>query len=236
MRKTKLNGKPPLRGVIGIISTVTLAILSLFIVGGIIEGLLQANVQEFAKQHQLDTFLVNYWGPTMAALEAVLASRLFWGAFGFFAGTTLIVWLIRLSPTMEKYISISPRSKLAFYEGEGQTWSLPEVIARRVAPKELVQAWEKDGLLETNTEGYRQLANCLRKLLLDGRVLARGKMVILLDNRGTRTVEKSYTDLGAGDWQRLALGGQYFSIAVPQDGNFSQFVALEFKEAESVTW
>jgi hypothetical protein len=49
------------------ISTLAFAILGAFAMGGVFEGLIQANVQKFAERHGLDTFLIRWWDPIVGS-------------------------------------------------------------------------------------------------------------------------------------------------------------------------
>ena len=154
--------------------------------------------------------------------DIILHSDLFWVAVGFCGA----LWVVRFFPAKNQGLTSS-------CQGKSDEWLLPEIIARRLPSKELVEAWKRDGPLEQNTDGYRAVAAYLRDLLIDGKLVARGQR-LLIDPKGNRTVDHSFTEINRSEWQRLGVVGQKFCMAFPLDGNSGQYVSLEMREVDDV--
>jgi hypothetical protein len=72
-------------------------VLAVVIIGGILEGLVQTNVQRLAEQQKWDNVLVRWW-PAMVSLAE---TWWFWLAVGVVGGVALSLWLMRLWPPGE---------------------------------------------------------------------------------------------------------------------------------------
>src|SRR5262245_19170933 len=71
------------------------------IIGGGPGGLVQINVQKWAEQRGYDLFLVRWWDAAVSGISAIMASPWFWWLFGFFSGTTAVLWLLRRFPDLD---------------------------------------------------------------------------------------------------------------------------------------
>jgi hypothetical protein len=102
------------------IRKVILWITSLVVVAGILEGLLQKNIQKLAEQKGWDKMLANSWHPSLnKALEIVTSpyrSYVFW----FCLGIAIALWATRLFPSRPARIanSQSPTLTAGLYVGE----------------------------------------------------------------------------------------------------------------------
>lgn len=116
---------PDQRRVARWLSTTTLGILfGIIVLGGALGGLVQVNVQKWAEKNGYDNLLVrgldlavSWLEPAARALQSVLSSYPFWWLFGFLAGTTSLLWLLRAVPDLDGALIASWKSLRRFVVG-----------------------------------------------------------------------------------------------------------------------
>lgn len=91
MNSANGNGRSPAMKIVRWVATIV-------VVAGILEGLLQTNVQKLAEQEGWDKVLADHWHPIMDRFGDFLSHQWTWNFVWFCAGVAAALWGIRLFP------------------------------------------------------------------------------------------------------------------------------------------